>query len=94
MYVVLRRYADRTVLDAVAAHQADVEALLRGVPGFVAYYAVRAGAGGVTVTVCQDQAGTTESTRRAAEWVRQNVSAAAGSPPEVTEGETVINFSA
>lgn len=93
MYVVLRRYADRAVLDAVAARQADVEALLRGVPGFIAYYAVRTGAGGVTVTVCQDQAGTTESTRVAAEWVRQNVSAA-GSPPEVTEGETIINFSA
>lgn len=94
MYIVLRHYADHTVIDAVAARQSDVEEVLRGVPGFVAYYAMRSGTGGVTVTVCQDQAGTTESTRRAAEWVRQNVSAAAGNPPEVTEGEAVINFSA
>jgi hypothetical protein len=94
MYMVMRRYADRTVLDAVTERQADVEQVLRGVPGFVAYYAMRTGTGGVTVTVCQDQAGTAESTRRAAEWVRQNVSAAAGSPPEATEGEVVINFSA
>lgn len=94
MYIVLRRYADHTVLDAITARQADVEQVLRGVPGFVSYYAVRSGTGGVTITVCQDQAGTTESTRRAAEWVRQNVSVAAGSPPEVIEGEAVITFSA
>jgi hypothetical protein len=94
MYAVLRRYADRAVLEAIAARQADVEAVLRGVPGFVAYYALRSGEGGVTVTLCQDQAGTAESTRRAAAWVRENVSAAAGSPPEVTEGEVFIDFSA
>jgi hypothetical protein len=94
MYVVLRRYSDHTVIDAVSARQADVEEVLRGVPGFVSYYGVRTGTGAVTVTICQDQAGTTESTRRAAEWVRQNVTVAAGSPPEVTEGEAAINFSA
>lgn len=94
MYTVLRRYADHTVIDAITPRQPEVEEILRGVPGFVAYYAVRTGMGGVTITVCQDQAGTVESTRRAAEWVRQNVNATAGSPPEVTEGEVVINFSA
>lgn len=92
MYTVLRRYADRTVLDAVAARQAEVEALLRGVPGFIAYQALRAGAGGVTITTCDDQAGTTESNRVAAAWVRENVAGAAGSPPEITEGEVFIHF--
>ena len=91
MYVVVRRYSGSTVIDALVARHADVQAIISGVPGFVAYYAVRTDTGGVTVTVCKDKAGTTESTRRAAEWVGQNVSAA-GSPPEVTEGETVINF--
>ncbi len=94
MYVVVRHYSGPTVIDAVVELQADVQALISGVPGFVAYYAVRTGAGGMTVTACQDQAGTTESTRRAAEFIRERVSAAAGSPPEVTEGETVVNFSA
>ena len=93
MYAVIRRYQGSAVMDAVASHQAEVEEVLRGVPGFVAYYAVRAGAGGATITVCQDQAGTTESTRRAAEWIRQNVpGAAGGTAPEVTEGEVFINF--
>ncbi len=93
MYTVLRRYTgDRAVLDAVAARQADVEALLRGVPGFISYQALRAGADSVTITTCTDQAGTTESSRVAADWVRQNVSVAAGNPPEITEGEVFIHF--
>jgi hypothetical protein len=95
MYAVLRRYRGSSgaqVLDAIVPRRGEVEELLRGVPGFVAYYAVRGEDGGVTITVCDDRAGTEESTRRAAAWVRENLPAAAGSPPEVTEGEVVIDF--
>lgn len=92
MYAVVRRYQDSQVLDALAPRQAEVEELLRGVPGFVAYYAVRSGDGGVTITICQDQAGTEESTRRARAWVQEHVPAAVNSPPEVTEGEVFITF--
>jgi hypothetical protein len=93
MYAVIRRYQGNVIMDAIAPRQAEVEALLRAVPGFVAYYAVRTGDGGATITVCQDQAGTAESTRRAGEWVRQNVPEAGGTgAPEVTEGEVFINF--
>jgi hypothetical protein len=45
MYVVVRRYSGPTVIDAVVARQADVQALISGVPGFVAYYAMRTGTG-------------------------------------------------
>jgi hypothetical protein len=64
------------------------------VPGFVAYYAARTGTGAGRSRCCQDQAGTTESTRRVTEFIRQNVSAAAGSAPEATKGETVVISSA
>jgi hypothetical protein len=60
--------------------------------GAPAYVAVRSGDGGVTVTVCEDKAGTDESSRRAAEWVTENVSAT-GNPPAMTEGPTVLQFS-
>ena len=50
------------------------------------------GDGGVTVTVCEDKAGTHESSRRAAEWVSANVSATVD-PPAMTEGETILHFS-
>jgi hypothetical protein len=95
MYTVLRRYNDRVVVDAVNERQADVEAILRGVPGFISYQALRSGTGGITITTCDDQAGTTESSRRAAEYVRENIPAAAGgSPPEITEGEVFLHFKA
>ena len=71
----------------------DVKALISGVPGFVSYAAVRSGDGGVTVTVCEDKAGTEESSQRAAEFAKENVSATA-SPPAITEGDTVLQFSA
>jgi hypothetical protein len=69
-----------------------VKALISGVPGFVNYAAVREGDGGVTVTVCEDKAGTDESSRRAAEWVKDNISAQAD-PPAMTEGNTVLQVS-
>ena len=94
MYAVVRRYREGLkIQDELLRKRREVEQLLRGVPGFVAYYAIR-GPGGadLTVTVCQDQAGTQESTHVAAEWVRQNVPAAAGSSPEVIEGEVVLHI--
>jgi hypothetical protein len=58
----------------------------------VSYTALRSSEGGVTVTVCQDKTGTDESSRRAAEWVQENISATAN-PPVITEGSTVVHFS-
>ena len=66
--------------------------LLRGVPGFVAYYAVRHGAELTTITACDTRAGTQESTRLAGEWVKQNVSGSPPGAPEITEGETFLQF--
>lgn len=45
----------------------------------------------MTVTVCQDKDGTDESSQRASEWVKDNLSAT-GNPPEITEGSTVLQF--
>jgi len=44
------------------------------------------------VTVCQDKAGTDESSRRAAEWVKENATTTSN-PPMITEGSTVLQFS-
>jgi len=72
--------------------QQDLREVIQGVPGLVAYYAVRSGDDSMTITICQDETGTAESTRRAADWLRRNVPAATGNPPEVTEGEVLFNF--
>ena len=94
MYAVVRTYSGQgssELFDLLGQREEDVKALISGVPGFVNYAAVRSGDGGVTVTVCEDKAGTDESSRRAAEWVKENVSGTAD-PPAITEGNTVLQF--
>ena len=94
MYVVVRSYSGQgasELFDLLGQREEDVKNLIAGVPGFVTYAAFRSGDGGMTVTVCQDKAGTDESSRRAAEWVKENVSTT-GNPPAITEGSTVLQF--
>jgi hypothetical protein len=95
MYVVVRSYSGdgaSELFDLLGQRAEDVKDLIGGVPGFVNYVAARTGAdSGVTVTVCQDKAGTDESSRRAAGWVKDNVSSP-GNPPVVSEGSTVLQF--
>jgi hypothetical protein len=95
MYAVVRTYSGQgasELFELLGQREEEVKALISGVPGFVNYAAVSSGDGGVTVTVCEDKAGTDESSRRAAEWVKENVGATAD-PPAITEGNTVLQFS-
>jgi hypothetical protein len=94
MYVVVRSYSEQgasALFDVLSQRGEDVKALIGGVPGFVSYTAFRSGGGGMTVTVCEDKAGTDQSSRRAAEWVKENISTTVD-PPAITEGSTVLYF--
>ena len=94
MYVVVRSYSGQgasALFDLLSQREEDVRALISGVPGFSSYAAFRSGDGGMTVTICEDKAGTDESSRRAAGWVKDNASTAVN-PPEITEGTTVLKF--
>ncbi len=94
MYAVVRSYSGQGVselFDQLEQRNDEVRELIGGVDGFVSYTAVRSGDGGLTVTVCQDKAGTDESSRRAVEWVRENIGATV-EPPAITEGSTVVHF--
>jgi hypothetical protein len=95
MYVVVRNYSGpgaSELFDLLGQREQDVRNLIGGVPGFVSYAAFRSGGdSGMTVTVCQDKAGTDESSRRAAEWVKENVGTT-DNPPAITEGSTVLQF--
>ena len=95
MYVVVRSYSGQgasELFDLLAQREEDVTALISGVPGFSSYAAFRSGDGGVTVTICQDKSGTDESSRRAAKWVKENVSTMDSPPVVITEGSTVLKF--
>jgi hypothetical protein len=94
MQVVIRTYTgqgEAELSDAMEQREEDVKELISGVPGFVSYAAFRGDDGFMTVTACQDKAGTDESSTRAAAWVKENVSTAVD-PPEVTQGSTFLQF--
>ena len=96
MYAVVRTYSGQgasELFDLLEQREEDVKALMTAVPGFVTYSAARNGGGGVAVTVCEDKAGADESSRRAAEWVKENLSAVVD-PPAITEGDAVLHFGA
>jgi hypothetical protein len=93
MYATVRRYegvtdpaeAGRRVNDGFVP-------LIRRVPGFVAYYWVDAGDGVmVSTSVFEDRAGAEESTRKAADFVRDNLAPLLPQPPQITAGEVAAS---
>ena len=94
MHAVVRSYSGQgasELFEQLEKRNEEIKDLIGGVPGFVSYTALRSSEGGATVTVCQDETGTAESSRRAAEWVKENISTMAN-PPVITEGSTVAYF--
>ena len=94
MYVTIRTYSGQgatELFDALTEREQDVKALISTVPGFVSYQAFRNNGGGQTVTVAQDKAGTDESSRRAAEWVKENIGVTVDAPT-LTEGSAILHF--
>ena len=68
---------------------------IKEVYGFQAYYAIDAGGGRMaSISVFEDRAGAEESTRIAADWIRQNMASLVPNPPEVLEGEVFANEAA
>ena len=90
MYAAIRRYKakpDAPISELTRRAQEGFVPLVSALPGFVAYYGVVAENNVlVTVSIFEDQAGEEESTRQAAEWVKQNIAEFIEGPPEVTTG--------
>jgi hypothetical protein len=90
MYIAVRQYKIKAgSIDEIARRaQEGFVPLMRQVPGFVAYYGVATGNDSIcTVSIFQDQTGAAESTRRAADWVNQNLASFVQGPPELLAGE-------
>lgn len=89
MHAVTRFYSGpgtKELFDLLAEKKDDVESTSRGVKGFVSYTQFWSPNGGVTMTVCQDKAGTDESMERAREWIQKNASNINVSPPLYPRG--------
>jgi heme-degrading monooxygenase HmoA len=93
-YVVVRHYKDSPrIADELAQRADEVEDVIRGVPGFVAYHFVKGDTGAFSVSVYNDRAGAEQSVVAAREYLQRTLPDLAG-PPEVIQGEAVISFAA
>src|SRR5438876_5391352 len=99
MYATVRRYEGVTDSAEVGRQVAEgFLPLIREVPGFVAYYFVDAGDGVMVSTsifedleatqgIFEDREGVSESNKRAADWVRENLAQLLPNAPQITAGE-------
>jgi hypothetical protein len=95
MHVTVRDYSGsgaRELFDVIVDNEQSVRDLITGIDGFRAYYLVRTDDGGFTVSVFDQPAGGEESSRRAAEWIRENAKDVKAAPPQVSSGEAAISF--
>lgn len=90
MHATFRWYQGTDVADQLEPRADEVRSVISGVPGVHAYYLVRTEGGTVSVTIADDEAGTAESTRVAAEWLRNNVPDL-NATPSVSSGEVVVS---
>ena len=97
MYATIRRYSSKAALtqQTVDDFKRRIEdkfvPTLGDIPGFHSYGIVKTGDKEmVSITVCEDRQGVTESTRRAAEFVQKDPLKDQLSKPEVIEGELLI----
>ena len=96
MDVVVRTYTGKGSKELFALleqRKADVEKLMRSVKGFESYTLARSsnGEGGLSMTVCEDKAGTEESVRVAKEWIAKNAANIAVDAPKVSVGSIIVH---
>ena len=93
MYATVRRYEGITN-PAEAGRRVDegFVPLISQLPGFIAYYWVDAGGGVmISTSIFENQSGAEESTKRAADYVRENMASLLPKPPQITAGEVVAH---
>jgi hypothetical protein len=98
MDVVVRTYTgkgSKELFSLLEQRKTDVEKLMRSVKGFESYTLARSnsGEGGLSMTVCQDKAGTEDSDRVAKEWLSKNAANIRVDAPKVSAGSIIIHTS-
>ncbi len=92
-FAVVRHYREaQDLIDELSRRTEDVETLISEIDGFISYALVRTDNGGYSVSIYETSEGAEESTRRAREYMQQNLADMNVAPPEVLSGETVIQF--
>jgi hypothetical protein len=80
--------------DTLEARSGEVEAMMSGVPGMQGYFLMRTVDGCAAITICDDEAGTDESTRLAGEWIRDHAADLQVAAPEISSGPVLVHTGA
>ncbi len=92
MHMVTRTYSGagaKELFDLLEQRKGDVKVVIGAVHGIKSYAMARTPGGGQTVTICNDKAGTDESVKVAAAWIRRNAPNLKVEPPVIVEGEVI-----
>lgn len=93
MYASIRTYAgNHDLADTLAEHADEIRQVISGIDGFKSYHLVKTSDGTTSISVFEDQAGAEESNRAAAGWLAENLPDLNIEAPQVTAGETVVDF--
>ena len=93
-YLAIRQYQlapGRTMEELTGLVESGFIPILQQVPGFREYLLVESDEGLQSISVFTDQAGAEESTRRAADWVQENLTGYFTGPPTVTTGSVWLH---
>jgi hypothetical protein len=94
MHTVVRNYSGngaKALGELLERRKEDVEKLMRSVPGLVSYSLIRTQDGAMSVSVCENKAGTDESVRLARDWIRENAGDLGLGAPTISEGPTILH---
>jgi hypothetical protein len=91
VYAEIRKYRTNSPDEATRRAEEGFVPILKSHPGFLAYYILKEGNDVVaTITMFETQREARESNKLAAGWVKQNIATLVAGPPEITEGEVVV----
>jgi hypothetical protein len=91
MHAAVRSYRVTDVDALVSKVEAEFVGRVKEVDGFVGYYVIDGGDGSVaSVTVGETAQAVEDSTRRAADWVRESAADLIDGAPDVTAGEVRV----
>ena len=96
MHISIRRYTQvRSISEVCRKITESFVPLLRRSPGFIAYYAIDAGAGEMaTISIFSTEAMASESNEKAAAWLKENVADLQPIPAEITSGQVKVVITA
>ncbi len=95
MHMVTRTYSGagaKELFDLLDKRQSEVKEVMGAVHGIKSYAMTRTHDGGYTVTMCADKAGSDDSVKVAAAWIKKNAPDLKVQAPAVAEGEVIHTF--